>query len=161
VKKTCGECESFHKIGPFLGRLFISLIFILAGAGKISDFSGGVKFIEQMGIPAAQLLIVIALILELGCGLLILLGCYTRLASWLLVIFLIPITVIFHAFWNYEGDQMASQMSNFFKNIAIMGGLILLASYGPGRWSVDAKFAKQCRFQGSPSQSQGDENRVA
>jgi putative oxidoreductase len=146
VKKTCGECESLHTAGALIGRFLLSLIFILAGFGKITGFSEAVDSLKQMNIPAAHLLIVITIIIELGCGLLILFGWYTRLASWILVIFLIPVTLMFHDFWNYEQEEMVVQMSNFLKNLSIMGGLILLACYGSGRWSLDAKQAKHCYY---------------
>lgn len=133
------QCDVHRSVGPFIGRLLISLIFILAGLGKILDYSGGVASLREMGIQGAQVYIVVGLLMELLGGISILLGWYTRLGCWLLMIFLLPTTLIFHGFWNYEGPAQALQLSLFLKNLTLYGGLILLASYGPGRFSVDAR----------------------
>ena len=127
---------------PFFGRLLISLIFILAGVMKIFIFPETVSALEAAGIRLANMFTAVALLLELIGGLLVLAGWHTRIGVYLLMIFLLPTTLIFHGFWNFQGHELAEQMSHFLKNMAILGGLLLLWSYGPGRWSVDA-----CRCQ--------------
>ncbi len=127
---------------PFFGRLLISLIFILAGVMKIFIFSETVSALQEAGIKGAGIFTVVALLFELIGGLLVLAGWHTRFGVYLLMIFLVPTTLIFHGFWNFQGHELAEQMSHFLKNMAIFGGLLLLWSYGPGRWSVDA-----CRCQ--------------
>lgn len=122
---------------PFLGRFLISLIFILAGLGKIFDFKGAVDIMQSFGIGGAKFFILIGLLMELIGGILLLIGWQTRLAIWILMIFLLPTTLVFHAFWNFKGVEMALQLSNFLKNLAIYGGLIGFLSYGPGKWSLD------------------------
>ncbi|NGX61036.1 MAG: Inner membrane protein YphA [Chlamydiae bacterium] len=129
----CGK-----EAGPFFGRFLISLIFILAGTGKFFDFGGAVEALRQMGIHGAGVYAVLGLILELVGGILVLLGWYTRLGVYLLMIFLLPTTLIFHGFWNYSGPEMALQLSIFLKNLTIYGGLLYILSYGPGKWSLDA-----------------------
>lgn len=130
--KACGSC------GPFFGRLLISLIFIFGGIGKIIDFRGASDALSSMGVPGADVYIFIGLLMELIGGILLLTGCYTRLGVYLLMIFLFPTTFIFHSFWIYSGAEMSLQLSIFLRNLAVFGGLLLLLSYGPGCWSVDA-----------------------
>jgi putative oxidoreductase len=124
---------------PFLARFLISLIFLISGIGKIIDFSGAVLALKQVGVhQGAEIFIGIALFLELLGGLLVLLGWYTRVGCWILMIFLFPTTLLFHAFWRVDGANVALQLSLLLKNLVIYGALLLLQSYGPGRWSMDA-----------------------
>ncbi len=126
-------------VGPLLGRLLISQIFILSGLMKIVHFQPTVEAIRGAGlIIVPTLLAVIALLCELIGGVLILLGWKTRIGVAILMIFLFPTTLAFHNFWHYEGQEQMVQMANFLKNITIYGGLLLLWSYGPGRWSFDS-----------------------
>lgn len=134
----CKPVEDSRSAAPFLGRFLISLIFILAGVMKIFIFPETVSALQAVGIQGASIFTVVALLFELVGGLLILAGWYTRFGVYLLMIFLVPTTLIFHGFWNFEGHDQAEQMSHFLKNMAIFGGLLLLWSYGPGRWSIDA-----------------------
>ncbi|MCC5832122.1 MAG: DoxX family protein [Chlamydiales bacterium] len=122
---------------PFLGRLLISLIFILSGLGKILDFQGAVEQLRGYEIDLAYFFILIALLLQLIGGILLLLGWFTRFAVVILMIFLLPTTLIFHGFWNYTGDKMELELVMFLKNLAIFGGLLAFFSFGPGRWSID------------------------
>ena len=136
--ECCGEKSCSPGALPFFGRLLISLIFILAGIGKVIDFPGAVDSLRSVGIQGAQFFIFIALLMELIGGLFLLLGWYTRLGIYILMIFMLPTTLLFHGFWNYTGGEMALQLSLFLKNLAIYGGLLAFLSYGPGRWSLDA-----------------------
>lgn len=140
----CGEYKCSHGPGPFFGRLLISLIFILGGLGKIIDFRGAVEALNSLGVVSgATIYIFIGMLMELIGGLLILLGWKTRIGVYVLMIFLFPTTLLFHSFWNYSGPEMALQLSIFLRNLTIYGGLLLLASYGPGRWSIDAARNKE------------------
>ncbi len=134
----CSHKGGSHGAAPFFGRLLISLIFILAGLGKIVDFPGAVDALQSVGIRGASVFVFVGLLMELIGGLLLLLGWHTRLGIIILMIFLFPTTLIFHGFWSYTGAEMALQLSIFLKNLTIYGGLLAFYSYGPGRWSVDA-----------------------
>ncbi|MFZ0564872.1 MAG: DoxX family protein [Chlamydiales bacterium] len=134
--KPCGG-------GPFFGRLLISLIFILGGIGKIIDFKGASDSLSSMGVSGSDIYISIGLLVELIGGILLLIGCYTRFAVYILMIFLFPTTFIFHSFWLYRGVEASMQLSTFLKNLAIFGGLFLILSYGPGNWSIDACRSKK------------------
>ena len=117
---------------PLIGRIFISLIFIVAGYGKITAYSGTAGYMESMGIPGIMLPLVI--LTELGGGLAILLGFQTRLVAFLLAGFCLLSALIFHFDLT---DQMQSLM--FMKNIAIAGGFLFLVAHGPGAYALDNK----------------------
>ncbi len=134
----CHEPRCTHGAAPFFGRLLISLIFILAGVGKIVAFEEAANSLRSFGISGAEIFIAIGLVMELVGGILLLLGWFTRTAIWILMIFLLPTTLLFHGFWNYSGQEMALQLSIFLKNLTIYGGLLAFYSFGPGRWSLDA-----------------------
>lgn len=126
-----------HPAVLLIGRLLLALIFILSGSSKITGFAGTVGYMASQGLPVPQLLIIPAILIELGGGLLILIGYQTRWAALAIVLFLIPTTLIFHAFWAVPTEQVQMQMIQFQKNLAIMGGLLCLMAAGPGRYSVD------------------------
>ena len=83
-----------------LGRIGLSLLFIISGWGKITGFSDNVGYIASQDLPLPQVLLVIAIAIELGAGLAIAVGWKTRWAAVAMMVFLIVITPIFHAFWN-------------------------------------------------------------
>jgi len=111
------------------GRVFLSLIFILSGLGKLFHFHDSTAMMAAKGMPAASLFLAGAITFEIVGGLSVLTGFKARWAALALVVFLIPTTLIFHNFWAFQGMAQQEQMANFLKNISIMGGLLLLASY--------------------------------
>ena len=115
-----------------IGRLFLSAIFLSSGFGKIFKFAGTQQYMEAKGMPIAALFLVFAIILEITGGLSVLLGYKTQWGALALIIFLIPATLIFH---NQLSDQM--QMIMFMKNVAILGGLFMVVSFGAGPLSLD------------------------
>jgi putative oxidoreductase len=117
---------------PLIGRIFISLIFIVTGYGKITAYSGTAGYMESMGIPGMLLPLVI--LTELGGGLAIILGFHTRLVAFLLAGFCLLSALIFHFDLT---NQLQSLM--FMKNIAIAGGFLFLVAHGPGAYALDNK----------------------
>lgn len=130
-------CEAVKNYGPFAGRLLLALIFILSGWGKIGGFEGTVGYIASKGLPLPQVAAVAAIVIELGAGILLILGWQTRWAAAALLIFLIPTTLFFHNFWAFEAAQQAAQRIQFLKNLAIMGGMLYVMAYGAGPLSLD------------------------
>ena len=120
-----------------IGRLLIAAIFLMSGIAKLTDTPGTVAHMAKMGIPYPDTLALIAGSAEILGGLSLALGLLTRVGAVGLILFMIPTTLIFHAFWNYEGEERMTQMVNFMKNLAIMGGLAALAAFGAGRFSLD------------------------
>ncbi|CCE10585.1 DoxX [Bradyrhizobium sp. STM 3843] len=117
---------------PALGRLLIALIFVMSGLSKIAAPASTVAYIQSAGAPFAPAAFAIAVIVEVGCGLALLLGFQTRLAAAILAIFTLATAVLFH---NNMADQ--NQMIHFLKNIAITGGLLQVVAFGPGAFSLD------------------------
>lgn len=119
---------------PLIGRILLSLIFIISAFGKIGNFSGTRQFMDGAGMPLTGLLLVLAIIIELSGGFSLLLGFKARWGALALIVFLIPATLIFH---NNLGDQ--NQMIHFMKNLAMVGGLLMVFVFGPGGISFDEK----------------------
>lgn len=122
-----------------LGRILIAAIFLTSGLAKLTDLEGTVGYMTSAGIPAAHTLAIIAGIAEVAGGLSLLFGFLTRLGALGLIVLLAIISVTMHDFWNLTGQERTMQMSQFMKNLAIMGGLALVFAYGPGRYSIDKK----------------------
>ena len=120
-----------------IGRILLALIFIISGWGKLTGFSETVDAIAGKELPMPQVLAVMAIAIELGAGLAIVFGWRTRWAAVVMMVFLIVITPIFHAFWNVPADQAMMQQINFMKNLSILGGMIVLFASGPGGYSFD------------------------
>jgi putative oxidoreductase len=120
-----------------LGRILLAGTFVISGFEKITGFEGTAGYIASKGLPLPQVLTVIAILIEFGGGLAILLGWKTRWAALAMVVFLIVITPIFHGYWAAPPDQVMEQQINFMKNVSILGGMLLLFACGPGRYSVD------------------------
>ena len=126
----------------FIGRALIAFLFVPAGIAKIGGFVGTMGYIAAMGVPFPSVAAVIAIVAELGLGLLLLAGYRTRWSALVLAVFTLVITLIFHAFWGIPAEMVMSEQQAFFKNIAIVGGLLGIAAWGAGAWSLDAKLGK-------------------
>ena len=122
-----------------IGRALIALLFIPGGFSKIAGFAGVVGYIASKGVPLPQVCAAIAIAVELGLGLLLLVGFQTRWAALGIAIFTFVITFIFHNFWGVPAEQVMMQQQAFFKNIAVVGGLLTIVAWGAGGWSLDAK----------------------
>ncbi len=126
---------------PFslIGRLLLALLFVPAGFSKIAGFTGTVGYIASKGVPLPEVAAAIAVAAELGLGLLLVVGFQTRLAALLLAIFTFVITFIFHNYWAMPADMQMMQSLMFFKNMAVVGGLLVITAFGAGAWSLDGK----------------------
>lgn len=131
--------EPLERYGAACARILLSQIFLLAGIMKLADWSGTEAFMASRGMVLIPLMLLGAVIIEVGGGLALFLGYKGRLAAFVLFLFLIPTTLIFHNFWTYPPEQQAIQSAMFMKNLAIMGGLLSFVSFGPGLCSLDAR----------------------
>lgn len=129
--------EIVRMYGPLVGRVLLALIFIIAGFGKITGFEGTVGYMQAYNVPMTQVLAVLAIIVELGGGLMIAVGWKARWAAAAIFIFVLIASFIFHAFWAVPADQAQLQNIMFMKNLAIMGGMLYIVVYGSGPLSVD------------------------
>ena len=120
-----------------LGRILLSIIFIVAGYGKIGAFAATVAWVASAGLPFPELITVLAIILEVGGGLMLLVGWKTRYAALSLAVFSVLAALIFHA--NFADPAQSGQ---FMKNLAIAGGLLYVKMCGAGAYSLDEKVKK-------------------
>lgn len=135
------SADSSSSIVPLLGRLLISLIFVASGLMKVASFSMMTGFVASKGMPLPTLMIGGAAAVEILGGLAILTGFQTKIAAWILFLFLIPTTALFHNFWAMQGADRVNNQGHFMKNLAIMGGLLFIATFGAGGYSVDSRTA--------------------
>jgi putative oxidoreductase len=121
-----------HDLATLVARILIAALFIVFGIEKITGYASSAGYMEAYGLPGALLPVAIAV--ELGGGIAILLGFFSRWAALLLAGFCIVTALVFHTAWSGDGGQ--GQFINFMKNLALAGGLLLLFANGPGRYAV-------------------------
>ena len=129
--------NALNRYGPLVGRILIALIFVLSGFGKIGGFEGTVGYITSKGLPLPQLAALGAIIVELGGGILLIIGWKARWAAAAMLVFTALAAFLFHNFWAMPPDQAQNQMIHFMKNISMMGGLLFVVVHGSGALSVD------------------------
>jgi len=120
-----------------IGRVALAAMFVISGFGKLTGFAGTAGFIASKGLPMPEVLAAAAVVIELGGGLMIVFGWMTRWAALAMVVFLVVITPIFHGFWAMPAEQQMVNQIMFLKNLSILGAMLLLYAFGPGRYSVD------------------------
>ncbi len=130
--------NSSSSIAPLIGRILISPIFIFAGISKIMNFSVITGYAADSHLPLPKLALACAAAIQLLGGLAILVGFHTKFAAWIVFLFLIPTTIMLHNFWAMAEPERTINMTHFGTNLAIMGGLLFLATFGAGACSVDS-----------------------
>jgi putative oxidoreductase len=121
-----------------LGRFLFVLIFLMAGANHFNKQTIG--YAASQGVPLASIAVPLSGVLAIAGGLSILLGYRAKLGAWLLVLFLVPVTLMMHKFWAVQDPMMAQmQMILFMKNVAMLGGALLISQFGAGPFSLDAR----------------------
>ena len=131
--------NTLNRYGPLVGRILIAAIFIFAGFGKLTGFDGTVGYIASKGLPLPQLAAIGAIIVELGGGILLVVGWKARWAAAAMLVFTGLAAVIFHNFWAASPDQAQNQMIHFMKNVSMMGGLLYVVVHGSGPISVGSR----------------------
>ena len=119
-----------------LGRVLFAAIFVMAGPSHFSQ--GSIAFAASKGVPLASVAVPLSGLIALAGGLSIALGYRAKLGGWLIVLFLVPVTVMIHNFWAMA-DPAAVQMNQvmFMKNLSMLGGALLIAYFGSGPLSLD------------------------
>lgn len=135
--------QTFQNPLAFIGRLLLAVLFLPAGIGKITGFAGTVGYIASVGLPMATAGAVLAIIVEVLGGVALIIGYRTRLAAIVLAAFTLVASFFFHAYWSAPAEQQFVAQLLFFKNIAVVGGLLTLAAWGSGAWSIDARGGKE------------------
>lgn len=122
-----------------LARVLLMLLFVVSGWSKLVGFSGTSAYLASLGMPAPMLAAAVAVIMEFFVAILLLLGFYTRPLAFLFALFTLGTALIGHDFWNMVDAERAANMTQFMKNLSIVGGLLLLGVTGPGRFSLDGR----------------------
>jgi putative oxidoreductase len=122
-----------------IGRTLLALIFVIAGYTKIGDFSGTADYVAARGLPLPQLVAALTIALELGAGIALIAGFHARWAALALAVFSMAAGTIFHNFWAAPPERATTEYLMFMKDIAISGGLLAIAAFGPGGWSWDGR----------------------
>ena len=124
-----------------LGRLLFAVIFVMAGANHFNKQTIG--YAASQGVPLASIAVPLSGVLAILGGLSILLGYRAKLGAWLIVLFLIPVTLMMHKFWTVSDPMMAQiQMVMFMKNVSMLGGALLISHFGAGPFSLDARHSR-------------------
>ncbi len=129
--------NALQNFSALAGRILLASIFVLSGFNKITGFAGTAGYMASKGLPMTEVLLVLTILVELGGGLMLIVGYRARLAAAVIFLFIIPVTLVFHNFWAVPAAETQMQMIQFMKNLAIMGGMLCIAAFGAGRYSLD------------------------
>jgi putative oxidoreductase len=131
---------TYHPAVTLIARVLMAAIFIIFGVRKILAFAFYAGYFAKLGFPAPEAMVVLAILIEIGGGLAFAIGWQTRWTAWLLALYTVIATFMAHRYWDFgDAAQYANQMSHFWKNITIVGGLMMVAVFGPGPISVDKR----------------------
>src|SRR6202040_1160006 len=121
-----------------LGRFFFALIFLMAGANHFNKQTIG--YAASQSVPLASIAVPLSGVMAIAGGLSILLGYRAKLGAWLIVLFLVPVTLMMHKFWAVQDPMMAQiQMILFMKNVSMLGAALLISQFGAGPLSLDTR----------------------
>jgi putative oxidoreductase len=130
---------NFQNALALTARFLMALLFLPEGISKIGDFAGITSYIGSAALPLPALAAVIAIVVEVVGSAALLAGLQTRWVALVMCVFTLATAFFFHRFWTVSADQVTLQHIMFFKNLAIAGGLLMLAAFGAGVWSMDAR----------------------
>jgi putative oxidoreductase len=117
-------------------RVLLMALFVITGWQKLANFHGTVAYMASTGAPVPTLSAAVSVAMELFVGIAIVLGIFTRPLALLFCAFTLGTALIGHRYWKLQGAERHANMLNFYKNLSIMGGLLLLAITGPGRYAL-------------------------
>jgi putative oxidoreductase len=121
---------------PLLARLLLSAEFLIAVNGKISGWSGQAAYMTAHGMTMVAPLLAAALVIEAAGSLCLITGVWARFAAAVMFVYLGIVSVRLHDFWNQSAGMAGMNATQFFKNLGMMGGLLMIAVYGPGLWTL-------------------------
>ncbi|MBC8737748.1 DoxX family protein [Paraburkholderia sp. UCT31] len=131
--------ENQKDVVVLVARILLMVLFVMFGWSKLTGFAGTVAYMTSIGAPVPALSAVIAVVMELVVGVALLVGFFTRPLALLLAVYTLGTAIIGHHYWNMTGAMQYDNMIHFYKNIGIIGGLLLLCVTGPGKYSFDRR----------------------
>lgn len=137
--------KALESLVPTLGRVLLSLIFVLAGYRKITTVAATIAQMDHQGIPYPNMLVWGAIAVELGGGAMLAAGLATRGTAFVLAAYTLALALIFHAYWAVPAAAARSEFNAFFEHLGMIGGMLYVARFGPGAFSLDALFARNGR----------------
>jgi putative oxidoreductase len=138
ISKDVGAISFWQGAVVVLGRFLFALIFLMAGANHFNGQTIG--YAASQGVPLATIAVPLSGVLAIAGGLSILLGYRAKLGAWLIVLFLVPVSLMMHKFWTVTDPMMAQiQMILFMKNVSMLGGALLISQFGAGPFSLDSR----------------------
>jgi putative oxidoreductase len=141
------KCDLARKTAVVIGRVCIAMLFFQSGWHKIgAGFAPNVKVMVAKGLPMPEVLLAITIFLVFAGGAMIMVGWYARTAALVLAVWMVPITIYYHPFWDAEPAQLFNQTTHFMKNLAITGALLHLFALGPGPCSLHDE---NCKMDGA------------
>ena len=124
-------------VAALVGRILLAFMFVLAGYGKIAGYQGTAGFMASAGLPMVGVLLPLTILVELGGGIALAIGWKARWAALALAIFTLLASLSFHNFWAMAPEKAMVNTLLFQKNMAVIGGMLMVFAFGPGRFSVD------------------------
>jgi putative oxidoreductase len=121
-----------------LARILLILLFVVFGWGKLTNYSTTVGYMARTGLPMPSIATLVAIVVEVFVALAVALGLLTRPLALLLALYTLGTALIGHHFWSMDGAARSANAINFYKNLSIIGGFLLLYVIGPGKYSLDA-----------------------
>jgi putative oxidoreductase len=122
-----------------IARILLAVLFLVFGWGKLTDYSGTVAYMTQVGAPLPSVAALVAMVIEFFGGIALILGVWTRPLAVLFAVFCLVSGLIGHRYWTMTGYEHFMNKINFYKNISLMGGFFLLYVTGAGKYSIDAR----------------------
>ena len=122
-----------------VARILLVALFVVFGWGKLTGYSATAGYMAQVGAPMPSVAAVVAIVVEFFVALLVAFGAWTRPLALLLALYTLGTALIAHHFWTMEGADRYANAINFYKNVSIIGGFLLLYVTGAGKYSVDAR----------------------
>ena len=128
--------SAFSSLFAFFARIFLAVLFVVSGWTKLTGFEDTVGYVASNGLPVPQLFAALTILVELGGGILLILGLFSRLAAFIMAGFALVTIVIVHHFWTMADAEMQLNQLMAMKNLAIAGGLLMVTAFGPGAWAI-------------------------
>jgi putative oxidoreductase len=125
----------------FVARLGLASLFLFSGGQKLTHLQGAIGWASSQGVPFANYLMPAAGLFEVGAGLMLVTGWRAREAGAALALWILVLGPLFHQFWNAPPQMWQMMVDNFFHHCVMFGGMVYVAVFGPGRWSLGERKA--------------------